>query len=27
VTWPRFPKTVVPEFLQGMRKLGSDDGD
>jgi len=27
VTWPRFPKTVVPEFLQGMRKLGSDDDD
>lgn len=27
VTWPRFPKTVVPEFLQGMRELGSDDGD
>jgi len=27
VTWPRFPKTVVPEFLQGMRELGSDDDD
>jgi len=27
MTWPRFPKTVVPEFLQGMRELGSDDGD
>ena len=27
VTWPRFPKTVVPQFLQGMRELGSDDGD
>ena len=27
VTWPRFPETVVPEFLQGMRELGSDDGD
>lgn len=27
VTWPRFPKTVVPEFLQGMRELGRDDGD
>jgi phosphatidylglycerophosphate synthase len=27
VTWPRFPKTVVPEFLQGMRELGSDEGD
>jgi len=26
-TWPRFPKTVVPEFLQGMRELGSDDDD
>ena len=24
-TWPRFPETVVPEFLQGMRELGSDD--
>jgi phosphatidylglycerophosphate synthase len=27
VTWPRFPKTVIPEFLQGMRELGSDDDD
>jgi phosphatidylglycerophosphate synthase len=27
VTWPRFPETVVPEFLQGMRELGSDDED
>ena len=27
ITWPRFPKTVVPEFLQGMRELGSDDDD
>lgn len=25
VTWPRFPKTVVPEFIQGMRELGSDE--
>jgi hypothetical protein len=21
-TWPRFPKHVVPQFLEGMRKLG-----
>jgi len=27
VTWPRFPETVVPEFLQGMRELGSEDSD
>lgn len=27
ITWPRFPKTVVPEFLKGMRELGSRDGD
>lgn len=27
VTWPRFPETVVPEFLQGMRELDSRDGD
>jgi len=27
VTWPRFPEMVVPEFLQGMRELGSDEGD
>ena len=27
VTWPRFPETAIPEFLQGMRELGSDDDD
>jgi phosphatidylglycerophosphate synthase len=27
VTWPRFPETVVPEFIQGMRELGGDDDD
>ncbi len=25
VTWPRFPKTVVPEFLKGMRELGKHE--
>lgn len=23
VTWPRFPKVMVPEFLEGMRELRS----
>jgi phosphatidylglycerophosphate synthase len=23
-TWPRFPRTVIPDFLQGMRKLDSN---
>ncbi len=27
VTWPRFPKTVVPEFLKGMQELGGGDED
>jgi len=27
ITWPRFPKMVVPEFIQGMRELGKDDGE
>lgn len=21
-TWPRFPRVVVPQFLEGMRNLG-----
>ena len=27
MTWPRFPDTVVPEFLEGMRELDGDDDD
>ncbi|MGC8838095.1 MAG: CDP-alcohol phosphatidyltransferase family protein [Anaerolineae bacterium] len=26
ITWPRFPQTTVPAFLEGMRNLGRHEG-
>jgi len=27
VTWPRFPRIIIPQFLRGMRDLGQGDDE